>query len=59
MTQGETTGFRGTTADGDALELRIHRVRCHDDMSGHPYPASAEMVVGDKSYRGCAAFLDE
>lgn len=58
LTEGGTAGFRGTTAEGDALELRIRRVRCHDDMSGHPYPASAELVVGDKTYRGCAAFLD-
>lgn len=59
LTQGDATGFRGTTTDGDALELRIRRVRCHDDMSGHPYPSSAELVIGDKSYRGCAAFLDD
>jgi uncharacterized membrane protein len=57
--QGDATGFRGTTTDGDALELRIRRVRCHDDMSGHPYPASAELIIGGSSYRGCAAFLDE
>ncbi len=59
LAQGDATGFRGTTTDGDALELRIRRVRCQDDMSGHPYPASAELIVGDRSYRGCAAFLDE
>ena len=59
LTQGDATGFSGTTTDGDALELRIHRVRCHDDMSGHPYPASAELVIGESAYRGCAAFLDD
>ena len=59
LTQGDATGFRGTTTDGDALELRIRRVRCHDDMSGHPYPATAELIVGDGTYRGCAAFLEE
>lgn len=59
LTQGDATGFRGTTTDGEALELRIRRVRCHDDMSGHPYPASAELIVGDDTYRGCAAFLEE
>jgi uncharacterized lipoprotein YbaY/uncharacterized membrane protein len=59
LMQGDATGFRGTTTDGDALELRIRRVRCHDDMSGHPYPASAELIIGGSSYRGCAAFLDE
>lgn len=59
LTQGDATGFRGTTTDGDALELRVRRVRCHDDMSGHPYPASAELIVGDDTYRGCAAILDD
>ena len=59
LTQGDATGFRGTTTGGDALELRIRRIRCHDDMSGHPYPASAELVIGESTYRGCAAFLDD
>ena len=59
LTQGDATGFRGTTSDGEPLELRIRRVRCHDGMSGHPFPASAELVVGDRTYRGCAAFLDD
>lgn len=59
LAPGDVTGFRGTADDSTPLELRIRRERCHDDMSGHPYPASAELVVGDRSYRGCAAFLDD
>lgn len=57
--QDGTGGFRGRAEDGGQVELRIRRERCHDDMSGHPYPASAELLVGGRTYRGCAAYLDE
>lgn len=51
------TAFGGQASDGSAVELRIRHQACRDDMSGHPFPASAELVVDDRSYRGCAAFL--
>lgn len=51
------TGFGGQATDGSAVELRIRHEACRDDMSGHPFPASAELVVDDRGYRGCAAFL--
>lgn len=59
LAPGNVTGFHGTTDDGLPLQLRLRRERCHDDMSGHPYPASAALTVGDRSFRGCAAFLDD
>lgn len=40
-----------------AVELRIRDVACRDDMSGHPFPYSAELRVDAQTYRGCAAFL--
>ena len=50
-------GFTGKTADGTAVVLEIQRTRCQDDMSGEAFEASARLVVGDKPYRGCGAFL--
>jgi hypothetical protein len=50
-------GFTGKTADGTAVVLEIQRTRCQDGMSGEAFEASARLVVGDKIYRGCGAFL--
>jgi uncharacterized membrane protein len=49
--------FTGKTADGTTVVLEIQRARCQDGMSGEAFEASARLVVGDKAYRGCGAFL--
>jgi putative lipoprotein len=50
-------GFTGKTADGVAVALDIQRARCQDGMSGEAFEATAQLLVGDKTYRGCGAFL--
>lgn len=50
-------GFSGKTADGTTVTLEIQRTRCQDGMSGQVFEATAQLVVGDKTYRGCGAFL--
>jgi len=55
---GDTAGFRGTATDGTAIELRITRTSCNDGMSGEAFEASAELLVADKPYKGCGAYLE-
>lgn len=50
-------GFTGKTADGTAVVLEIQRTRCQDGMSGEAFETTARLVVGDRTYRGCGAFL--
>jgi uncharacterized membrane protein len=52
-------GFTGTAADGSTVVLEIQRTRCQDGMSGEAFEATARLVVADKTYRGCGAFLAE
>lgn len=52
-------GFAGATADGTAVTLAIQRVRCQDGMSGEAFEATVQLVVDDKTYRGCGAFLSD
>lgn len=61
QTQGisSTPGFGGRTADGTDAVLRIRREPCSDDMSGEALEAHAELTVGDKTYEGCGAWLDD
>lgn len=54
---GERAGFRGTATDGTSIELRITRTPCNDGMSGEAFEASAELLVADKPYKGCGAYL--
>lgn len=51
------SGFRGTATDGTTAELRVTREPCNDGMSGEAFEASAELVVGDRTYKGCGAYL--
>jgi uncharacterized membrane protein len=39
---------------GNEFRLRITETACADGMSGRPYPATAEMELNGRSYRGCA-----
>jgi putative lipoprotein len=50
-------GYAGTSQDGAAVRLVIERKPCSDGMSDETYPATAQLDVGDKSYRGCGRFL--
>lgn len=54
-----TQGFGGKAADGTDVVLRIRREACSDGMSGEAFEASAELVVGDETYAGCGAWLDD
>jgi len=54
-----TYGYGGKTADGTLVVLRIKREACSDGMSDERYPASAELKVGEQTYRGCGRFLQE
>lgn len=54
-----THGYGGKTADGTQVMLRIKREACSDGMSDERYPATAELKVGDRTYRGCGRFLQE
>ncbi|MEJ7745898.1 MAG: MliC family protein [Luteimonas sp.] len=57
--KGAISGFRGMTTDGATVELRIARTACNDGMSGEAFEASAELVVAERSYTGCGAYLFE
>ena len=50
-------GYVGTAYDGASVRLVIERKSCSDGMSDATYPASAELTVGDRTYRGCGRFL--
>ncbi len=52
-------GFGGKTADGTDVVLRIKREPCNDGMSGEAFEASATLAVGDSSYQGCGAYLQD
>ncbi|MFS8064041.1 MAG: hypothetical protein ACMG5Z_05580 [Luteimonas sp.] len=55
--QSAGLGFTGRTADGVTVVLDIQRSRCQDGMSGEAFEATVQLVVGDKTYRACGAFL--
>jgi uncharacterized membrane protein len=52
-------GWRGAAPDGTQVVLEIRREECRDPMSGHAFPASARLRVGDSTWRGCGRFLLE
>lgn len=54
-----TQGFGGETEDGTDVVLRIRREPCSDGMSGEAFEAAAELTVGDRTYAGCGAWLDD
>lgn len=58
-TQSAGAGYSGTTVDGVQVALKIQRAPCHDGMSGEAFEATAQLVVGDKTYHGCGAFLTD
>lgn len=56
-TEALADGFRGKTADGTAVSLKIVKQTCNDGMSDATYPASTTLTVGDQTYHGCGRFL--
>ncbi|WP_158636399.1 COG3650 family protein [Luteimonas marina] len=52
-------GYAGKAEDGSDVVLRITRGDCSDGMSDQTYPAAIELQVGEQTYRGCGAFLQE
>lgn len=52
-----TRGYRGKTADGVDVLLRIYPETCSDGMSDVTYPTRAELRVGGRAYSGCGRFL--
>ena len=51
-------GWSGTAADGTAVRLTCDRTPCQDTMSGKVFPGSATLVLGKKTYTGCAGFRE-
>lgn len=60
-TQGisSTHGYGGHLDDGTAVVLRTWPEPCSDAMSGERFDNRAELTVGDKTYRGCGAYLGD
>jgi uncharacterized lipoprotein YbaY len=56
-TEAVADGFRGKTASGIAVSLKIVKETCSDGMSDVIYPASMTLTVGDQTYHGCGRFL--
>ena len=56
-TEALAGGFRGKTADGIAVSLKIVKETCSDGMSDVIYPASMTLTVADQTYHGCVRFL--
>lgn len=53
-----TPGFGAQMEDGTNVILRTKQEACSDAMSGERFETSAELTVGDKTYKGCGAYLD-
>ncbi len=54
-----TTGYRGQTADGQRVELRIRDGECSDGMSDETYPATATLRVDGQEWQGCGRRLHQ
>src|SRR5690606_31995391 len=52
-------GYSGHADDASPVVLRIARGACSDGMSDEVYPASIELSVGGRGYRGCGVFLQD
>ena len=52
-------GYASKNANGVEVKLHLQREDCSDGMSDNTYPASAKLIVGDKTYLGCGRFLLE
>ncbi len=54
-----TRGYGGQLDDGTAVVLHTWQEPCSDAMSGERLEQRAELTVGDKTYRGCGAYLGD
>lgn len=52
-------GWTGETADGTRVEVVVERTDCRDGMSGTRHEAIVQLRLGDATYRGCGAWLDD
>lgn len=57
-TAGDGTVTYDTSTDTDHLVLRIMSKLCIDPMSGETHPQTVELVVNEKTYKGCGDWLD-
>lgn len=58
-TQPADLGYTGERANGTHVALKIQRTPCQDGMSGEAFEATVQLIVGDRTYRGCGAFLSD
>ena len=55
--QPASDGFVGTGSA--SVRLRVERKACADGMSGQQFEATVTLQAGDRTYRGCGAYLQE
>lgn len=54
--ESQRTVYRLQT-DEQTLELIITNRPCTDSMSGHKFPQTASVTIGDETYQGCGRYL--
>lgn len=52
-------GWTAETAEGTDVALEVVRGDCSDGMSGAHYEATVRLRLGDATYSGCGAWLDD
>jgi uncharacterized membrane protein len=55
----DTTRFVGASDDGASVAIEVVHRRCHDVMSGAPYPEEVVVTLPDSVARGCGFFVGE
>ena len=56
VVEGATTTYRSLADDGEIVAV-IERSPCTDSMSGEAFEATATVMFGGTTYRGCGRFL--
>ncbi|SKC41592.1 MliC family protein [Pseudoxanthomonas indica] len=51
--------WTGRSSEGANVVLSVQRKTCQDAMSGEDFPATASLVVDEKTYSGCGRYLTE
>lgn len=51
--------WTGRSSEGVNVTLSVQRKDCQDGMSGEAFPATASLVVDEKTYSGCGRYLTE
>lgn len=52
-------GWTAETSDGTGFALEVEREDCSDAMSGARFEATVRLRLGDATYHGCGAWLDD